>query len=34
MVNLIIVMGGAAAIAVAILIWLHTRKGKKWLASL
>lgn len=34
MVNMIIVMGGAAIIALCIFAWLHTRKGKRWLASL
>lgn len=34
MTNLIIVMGGAAIIALGFLGWLHTPSGKKWLASL
>lgn len=34
MTNLIIVMGGAAVIALGILLWFRTPNGKKWLASL
>lgn len=34
MINLIIVMGGAAIIALGFFGWLHTPSGKKWLASL
>lgn len=34
MTNLIIVMGGAAIIALGFLGWLHTPSGKKWLANL
>lgn len=34
MTNLIIVMGGAAIIALGFFGWLHTPSGKKWLANL
>lgn len=34
MTNLIIVMGGAAVIALGFFGWLHTPSGKKWLESL
>lgn len=32
--GLIIILGGSGALALVFAIWLNTRKGKKWLASL
>lgn len=30
----LIILGGIGAVALAFAIWLNTRPGKKWLASL
>ena len=32
--GLLIVLGGSGALAFLFALWLNTRKGKKWLASL
>ena len=32
--NFLIILGGIGAVALAFAIWLNTKPGKKWLASL
>ncbi len=34
MISMIITFGGIALCGIAFLIWLNTKNGKKWLASL